>query len=112
VNRTVKADHGASPVSKLVQVLLSENHGPGIFQAAYNFSILGRNPILEQSAGSRGAYTGGVNDVFQRQRYAMQRSAPLTSLDLGFSLARLSQRGFGGYGDEGVQRAIQFLNPG
>ena len=106
----VIADHRAAAIGKLMQVVLSKKHGPRIFQPPHHFGIFRRNPILEYRAGGGGAYPGGIDEIFQGERDAVQRPAPVSANNFILSAACLCKRQFCSHRDEGIQNRIQFLN--
>ena len=107
----VVAHHRAAAISKLVKVLFSQQHSACIFQSPHNFGVLGWNALFEQSARRRGSNPGGIKDVLQRQRNAVQRPSPTPMLDVLLRLTRLAPRRFRSYGDKRVKRGIQPFNP-
>src|ERR1700674_6119934 len=91
-----------------MQVLLAQQDSPGLFQAADNFCILRGDAVFEQCTGRSGADPGSVDEVFQPKGDAVQRSSPVAIFSFG--LARLSQGGVCGDGDEGIEGGIESLD--
>ncbi len=104
------AHHRTAAVGKLVQILFSQQHRAGSFQAANDFGVFRGDPIFEQRTGSGGADAGGVDQILERERNAVQRAAPVAAPNLGFGLACLRQRGLRGHGNECIQSRIQLLD--
>ena len=56
---------------------------------------------------SRGQDAGGVDEVLERERHAMQGSAAVAAIEFRLRAARSGPRRFGAYSDEGMELLIQ-----
>ena len=83
---------------------------PACFNWRTSTASCGGNPIAELIAGCRGKNAGGIEQVFQPNRNAVQRPSPSARHDFRFSLPRLLQRKLRRDGDESVQGRIQPLD--
>ncbi len=95
-----------------MQILFPQEHRTGCFQAANHFRVFHGNPVFEQQAGGGGANAGGVDQVLEGERNAVQRPAPVAAPDLGFGLAGLRQGGLCSYGNECIQLRIELFDSG
>ena len=103
VHLPISADDRTSPKSKLVQVLFTDHHRPSLFQAAHNLGIFRRHTVFEQSARRRCPNPGCIYQIFQTNRCAVQRPAPLTMLNFLLRGPCLPQRRVRSHGNERVQ---------
>ncbi len=95
------------PIGELQQVALADQHRPGLLQAAGDGGGCGGHPVAPDTRGGGRACAGGVDQILERDRHAVQRAAvdSLEELDLG--LARLLQRRPLQHRDKAIEAPIQ-----
>jgi hypothetical protein len=86
-----------------VHIQLAQKYGAACSQAADNLGIVSGNTILEQTAGRRGGRSAYINQIFQGNRYSMERTAPIASLNLILCFLSLCEGRVSRDAYEGVQ---------
>jgi len=81
-----------------------------LFEPPHHFRIFHRYAIFVQGARGGSPSSGCIDQVFERDGNAVQRSSPLTARDFSFSSPRFSEGGFPGDGNERIQGGIESLN--
>src|SRR5207244_13147647 len=94
--RNVVDRRGGAAARELVEIRLAADASAGGGQAPRNLGVLGRDAIVEYRARSRGAHTGGIDVVFQRNRDPVQRTAHVAGAPLGVERLRLRERPIAG----------------
>ena len=94
VNVAEKADQRTAAISKLMQIVLSQNHRARLPQPPHHLRIFGGHAILVKRAGSGCTRARGIDQVLQCDRNAVQRPAPFPARNLNFRSPRLRQRRF------------------
>src|ERR1700676_348109 len=110
MDRTVMRRHRRGAISELVHVQLADDNGSRGLETPNYFRILRRHTIGEDRAGGCSAYAGCVDQIFQSNWNAVQRSAPSAALALGFEFACLRQRLLAHDRDVRVERRVEFLD--
>ncbi len=80
------ADVRRSSSGKLVHVKFTQQYCTGISKVPNNFRVFGRYTICENGTRRRSKSPCRVYIVFQRDGYAMERSAPSTARELVLEL--------------------------
>src|SRR5262249_33091584 len=73
-------------------------------------SVLLRNAVLERLERRRRLHPGGVVEVFDANRDAVKRTAPVSRLNLRFGVPRLFTRGVREHGDERIQSRCELFD--
>src|SRR5689334_14213945 len=94
-------------VGEFEEVAFADQHGPGLLQVASNGCGYGWHPVVPQPRGGGRARAGRIDQIFERDRYAMQRAAIVALRQFGLGAARLLQRRPLQYGDEAVEAPVQ-----
>src|SRR5207245_3532993 len=95
-------DQRTATVSKFVQVVLAYKDRAGSSQLGSDIGICGRNAVFVNRACRRGTHTGSVNQVFQPDGNAVQRTPPTSCLNFFLCLRRFIKRRFRGDGYERI----------
>jgi hypothetical protein len=77
VDVTEMADERTPAIGEFMQIVLSDEYGSSLSQAANNLCIFRRNSILVQRARRGRTNACGIDQVFERNRNSMQWSPPL-----------------------------------
>jgi hypothetical protein len=101
------ADDAATAVGVLVEVELAEQDRAGGVESASDLGVLSRDAVGEQRARAGRADAGGVDQVLEADRHAVQRAAIVAARELVLGGARLGEREVGGDGDERVERGVE-----
>ena len=67
-----------------MQVQFAQQNCASLLEAANDFGILRRDAVAILVAGSGRSHACGVEEIFERNRNSVQRSAIITGCDLGF----------------------------
>ena len=110
VNIAKKTDQRTAAISELMKIVLAQNHSASRAQPLHDFRIFSRHTMLKKRAACGCSRFRGIDNVFQRDGNAMQRSAPLLARDLDLRSPRFGQRGFSSHRNERIQLRIQFLD--
>ncbi len=73
----------------------------------HDLCVVRGNAIFKQAAARGGAYSSGIDEVFERNRDSMERSSPAVVLDFRFGRTSLRQRGVGRNRDESIELWIE-----
>ena len=79
---------GRAAVGELVRGELAHQHGAGGAQPGHGGRVLSRDAVDAGARMAGGQDAGGVVDVLDGERNAVQRPAPVAARDLGFGGAR------------------------
>src|SRR6186713_1946237 len=90
-NRAEIANGGTATIGIFVQIELAQKYCTGSFQPADDLCVLRGNAIFDYGARCGRAHPRGVDQIFQRDRYAMEWASPITLLDFFFSMTSLSK---------------------
>ena len=110
VNVAEETYQRAAAVGELVQVVLANNHCARLFESPDDFRIFRRYVIFVQGARGGSPSSGCIDQVFERDGNAVQRSAPLSARDFSFCSPRVRESGFPCDGNKSIQCGIEFLN--
>src|SRR5215471_11006480 len=110
VNRPEICDCRSSPESEFMEVQLADQDGACLLQTHDDFGVFRRNAILEYTARRRGFDAGSIDIVFQRDRNAMKRTAPLATFLFAFHLARRRKRLVPRDSDECIQGRVVLID--
>src|ERR1700682_465069 len=110
VNVAEETYQRAAAVGELVQVVLANNHRARLFEPPDDFRIFHRYVIFVQGAGGGSPSSRSIDQIFERDGNAVQRSSPLIAPDFSFSSPRFREGGFPGDGNECIQCGIEFRN--
>src|SRR5690606_6514282 len=93
---------------ELVQVGLAEKDGAGRAQPFDDARVVGGDVSVTDPRGGGRRHAADVDQVLERNRYAMQRATGVALPDLGVSLPGLVERLLLERGDVGVDRRVAF----
>jgi hypothetical protein len=89
----------------------ADEDGAGLSQAPHDRRVArGRGLAAQPHAGAR-RHAFDVEQVFHRDRHAMQRSAPCACRDLSVGRVRLCERGVGQHERVRMQAAVERSDP-
>src|SRR6187549_936167 len=93
---------------KLVEIGLAQKDCARLAKARHDDRVASRNMAAPDVGGSSRWHALQVDDVFQRNRHAMERTAVMTACELCVSLSSLSERMVCQHRDIGVDGWIAF----
>ena len=91
-DRAKMGDTRRSAISELMQVQFPQQDSAGFLQSPNNFRIFQRHAVCKHRAGGCSADSRRIDQIFQRDRDAMQRSAPFVRERVRLPVARLVER--------------------
>ena len=95
---------------ELVRVALADEDGARFLETAHAVRVFGRHVVPVERRPVRRANAGGVEDVLDPDRHAVERAAPASGLQLSFGAACRRTRLGRHHGDERVQRRIEAID--
>ena len=110
-DRTVIRIDGSRTESQLVQVGLAEHHGAGSGQTRNDRGIRVRNPAVVEFAATRREYPFGRDQILDRDRYPMQRSAVVTTGEFRVGSVCLLERQVRRHRDKRIEPCLEPLDP-
>ena len=99
-------------VGKLMHIQLAQQDGPGLLKAGGHGAIPLREEVVKKPRPGGGANPGGVEQVFQPHRDAVQRPPVLAGLDLRFGPLGRGPGVFRQQGNKGVENRLGIRNAG